>query len=257
MDAIYILKNSPNDNFEIQYSLRSVEMYVPYIRKVWVFGDKPTFLSEDKSLIEHVPHSYMAVPWGFKTPVSNIFLLTFLASMIPEVDADFLWFCDDFYLLKDFPREEAIKDRYYEDMTKNKTRGKGVWVESVWRTYDILIRLGYTGYNFENHVPTYMKRKWVWEAYSSLGDFVTEDRFYGICGQSGVLNHSLRSEKRTLTDLKVENSRLGYYGSCPPYEEILRQAEGKQFFSYDDNAFGGAIRRFLEERFPNKSKYEK
>ena len=40
-------------------------------------------------------------------------------------------------------------------------------------------------------------------------------------------------------------------------DEILRQAEGKQFFSYDDNAFGGAIRRFLEERFPNKSKNEK
>ncbi len=257
MDAIYLLKNSPNDNFEIQYSLRSLATFVPYIRKVWIFGDKPTFLSEDSSLIEHVPHGAVVGPFGFKVPVCNIFLLTYLASLIPGVEDDFLWFCDDFYLLKPLPHEEAIKDRYFEDMTKIQKRARGAWIDSVWRTYDVMTRLGYSCFNFENHVPTYMKKKWVQEAYRDLKIFVTQERFTGICGQSGILNHSLRSEKRPIYDLKAENSRCGYYGKPPTYEQILAEAEGKQFFSFDDPAFGPAIRRFLEERFPEKSKYEK
>ena len=257
MDAIYILKHSPHDDFEICHSLRSLAAFVPYIRKVWVFGDRPAFLSDDKSLIEHVPHSYMAGPFGFKTPVCNIFLLTLLSAMIPEVADEFLWFCDDFYLLKPFPREEAVKDRYFEDMAKIRTRARGAWIDSVWRTYDVLTRLGYTGYNFENHVPTYMKKKWVWEAYCDLKIFITQERFTGICGQSGILNHSLRREPRSIYDLKAENSRCGYYGTPPNYERVVAEAEGKQFFSFDDPAFGPAIRRFLEERFPDKSKYEK
>ncbi|QVL30271.1 hypothetical protein KIH39_15575 [Telmatocola sphagniphila] len=126
MDALYILKNSTFDNFEIQYSLRSLQTHIPFIRKVWVFGDKPTFLSCNKSIIEHVPHEYMASPLGFKSPVTNTFLITFLGSIIPGMDEEFLWFCDDFFLLKDFPPEEACKDRYYEDMSKVTTRGRRV-----------------------------------------------------------------------------------------------------------------------------------
>ncbi len=112
-------------------------------------------------------------------------------------------------------------------MSKVQVRGRGLWIDSAWRTYDTLIRLGYTGYNLENHVPTYMKRKWVWEAYSAFHDFVTEDRFYGMLGQSAILNHSLRYEKRPIYDLKQENSRCGFYGKMPAYEEIFEKAEGK------------------------------
>jgi hypothetical protein len=48
-----------NGDVEIRYSLRSLAKYAPYIRKVWIFGDRPAFLSEDTSLIRHVPQSYL------------------------------------------------------------------------------------------------------------------------------------------------------------------------------------------------------
>ena len=71
MDVVYVFRHSQFDDLEIQYSLRSVAKYLPWIRKVWIFGDRPNFLSEQTDKIEHV--SWEAVAWvgRFQTPVKN------------------------------------------------------------------------------------------------------------------------------------------------------------------------------------------
>ncbi len=257
MDALYVFKHSVNEDFELRYSLRSVERHAPYIRKIWVYGDRPKFLSDDTRLIEHVPHVATSRVLGVKTPVTNFFLLMFLSSLIPDLSSEYLFFSDDFYLLRDYPVEEARKDRYIEDMTKNTVRGRGIWVEALWRTYDALIRLGYTGYNFETHTPAFLTRKRVMDAYCDLKDFITEDRWYGMLGPTAILNHAYKQEKMPLTNLLEENIRSGFWGAPPAYEEVVKQTEGKQFFNFDDLAFGDVIRRFLTERFPEPSRFEK
>jgi hypothetical protein len=257
MDALYLFQHSVNDDFEIRHSLRSIEQYAPYIRKVWIFGDKPEFISDDTSLIEHVPHEATSRVLGVKTPVTSLFLQMFLSSLIPELSFEYLFFCDDFYLLKNHPVEEARKDRYLEDLSLTKVRGRGLWKDALWRTYDLLIRLGYTGYNCETHTPTYMTRKRVMAAYCDFKDFVTEDRFYGMLGLTAILNHAYKLEKMSLTNLLEEKSRCGFWAKPPSYEEVVQQSEGKLFFNFDDPAFGEGIRKFLLERFPNRSRYEK
>lgn len=256
MDAVYVYKHSANDDFEIRYSLRSVDKYVPYIRKIWIYGDKPPFISDDTSIIEHVPHEATARVLGVKTPVVNFFLQMFLSSLIPDLSSEYLFFSDDFYLLKDYPPEEARKDRYSEDLTKT-PRGKGMWIDALWRTYDLLIRLGYRGYNYETHTPMYLTRKRMMDAYCDLKDFITEDRWYGLLGPTSVLNHALRNEKVQPVNIIHENSRAGFWGKPPSYEDVIAQTEGKMFFNFDDPAFGDSIRRFLTERFPDRSRYEK
>jgi len=257
MDALYVYQHSPHDDFEIRHSLRSLAQHASYIRKVWIYGDRPNFISNDTSLIEHVPHEATSRVLGVKTPVINFFLLMFLSSLIPGLSSEYLFFSDDFYLLKGYPPEEARKDRYSEDMTLNKVRGRGIWVDALWRTYDVLIRLGYTGYNFETHIPAYMTRKRVMDAYCDFKDFITEDRWYGLLGPTAILNHSYKQEKMPLTNLLEENTRSGFWGKPPTYEEVVSQSEGKTFFNFDDPAFGDSIRRFLVERFPARSKFEK
>jgi hypothetical protein len=257
MDVLYVYKHSPNGGFEILHSLRSVALYAPYIRKVWIFGDKPPFMADDTSIIEHVPHEATARAIGVKTPVVNFFLLTFLSSLIPDLSSEYLFFSDDFFLLKHFPEEEARKDRTLEDMSQQKTRGHGMWVDALWRTYDVLIRLGYTGINFETHTPAYMTKKRVLDAYSDLKDFVTEDRWYGLLGPTAILNHAYTREKMPLTNILEENSRAGFWVKQPTYDEIVKQCEGKQFFNFDDPAFGEPVGTFLMEKFPHPCKYEK
>ena len=95
------------------------------MRKVWVFGDRPSFISANTNIIEHVPEEYLAPVLGVKTPVRNFFLLMFLSSLIPDLDFEYLRFSDDFFLLKDFPIEEARQDRYFEDLTPPSTLPRG------------------------------------------------------------------------------------------------------------------------------------
>jgi hypothetical protein len=256
MEALYVYRHSPHEDFEIRHSLRSLERHAPYLRKVWIYGDRPAFLTEDTSIAEHVPHEATSRVLNVKTPVVNFFLLMFLSSLIPDLSFEYLFFSDDFFLLRDFPVEEAIKDRYSEDMSQNRVRGQGIWVDGLWRTYDVLKRLGYEGYNFETHVPARLTRKRVMEAYCDFQDFITEDPWYGLKGPTCVLNHAYKREKMPLTNLLEENSRCGFWETPPAYEEVARQSEGKTFFNFDDPAFGDGIRKFLTERFPVPSKYE-
>ncbi len=257
MDALYVFKHSVNDDFEIRQSLRSIARHAPFIRKVWIYGDRPSFISHDTSIIEHVPHEATSRVVDAKTPVINFFLLMFLSSLIPELSSEYLFFSDDFYLLRDLPIEEARKDRFIEDMSLNRVRGHGIWVDALWRTYDALIRLGYTGYNFETHVPTYLTKKRVMNAYCDLKDFITEDRWYGMLGPTAILNHTFRHEKMTIHNLLIENTRCGFWGTPPAYEQVVKESEGKLFFNFDDLAFDDAIRRFLSERFAEPCRYEK
>lgn len=257
MDALYVYKHSEHDDFEIRQSLRSLAQHAPWIRKVWIYGDRPRFLIDDTSVVEHVPHHVTSRVLDVKAPVINFFLLMFLSSLIPELTPEYLFLSDDFFLLKDFPLQEARKDRFIEDMTLNKVRGSGMWVDALWHTYDALIRLGYPGYNFETHVPAFMTKKRVMAAYSDFKDFITEDRWYGMLGLTAVLNHTFRHERMTIVNLLHENIRFGFWGKPPSYEEVIKQSEGKVFFNFDDPAFDDNIRRFLSERFPVRSKFEK
>jgi len=265
MDITNIFKHSPNQDFELRHSLRSIDQHAPYIRKIWILGDRPSFLSDDKSLIEHVSEKDMAQLLGVELPINNFFLLMVLSSLIPDLSFEFLLFSDDFFLLKDYPLELARNDRYVENLTVEwpRPRGKGLWREHLWRTRDLLVRLGYTAYNFEIHAPMYMTKKRVLDAYHQFREYVARERFSGMMGISAVLNHAIKHEyvagkRPELISLHSEKSKCGFWGKAPAsYQALLDETYGKRFFNFDDEAFGDDIARFLQERFPNRSKYEK
>jgi hypothetical protein len=71
LDVVYLFQHSRHGDEEIRYSLRSVAAHLPFIRKVWIFGDKPAFLSDDKTIVEHVPHAYIAPLLNCKLPVQS------------------------------------------------------------------------------------------------------------------------------------------------------------------------------------------
>src|SRR5437867_8108796 len=100
LDIVYLFRHSKHGDEEIRYSLRSVARNLPFVRKVWIFGARPAFLAEDKSLVEHVPHEYVAPLVGLKTPVRHDFWLLFLASLLPELSHDFSRFADDYIILE-------------------------------------------------------------------------------------------------------------------------------------------------------------
>lgn len=256
MDALYVFQHSKAGDEEIRFSLRSLARNAPFLRKVWVFGDRPAFLPHDTSRIEHVPHEYVARLDRSRVPIRNFFKMMFLSSLIGDLEAEYLWMCDDFIVLQPLSVQEARTIRFMENMAEITARGTGLWKEALWKTYDLLSRLGYPGLNFEVHCPTYLRKKWVFDAYCDLQDFVTEDRFFGLTGPSAILNHALRHNQFPVVKLADENSKVGFYENAADYGEIVQQCQGKRFLNFDDVAFGDDMKRFLRELFPSPCHFE-
>ena len=256
MDVVYFVQHSQHDDEELRYSLRSLAKHLPWIRKVWIFGDRPKFLSHDWSTIEHVSWEQIAWLGRFKTPVKNFFLQVFLASLWPELDFEFLVFCDDYIVLDNLSPIVAKRIRYLENLDEVQVRGTGVWKQSLWRTYDWLKQLGYPGYNFVTHSPTHMTKKRVFEAYADLEDFVTEDRFAGMLAHLAILNHAYHQQPFPLTHLSEEGLYAGIHDHPAAFEEICLASAGKVYLNFDDICFTDDMRRFLAERFPTPCVFE-
>lgn len=256
MDIVYLFRHSKFDDAEMRNSLRSVAQHLTWIRKIWVFGDRPKFLSNDMSVVEHVP--WEAVAWlrHVQAPVRNFFLQCFLVAQHPEVEAEFLLFCDDYILLDRVSEAVAKRNRYLQNLAEVKSRGTGLWKEALWRTYDLLKRMKYPGYNFETHTPMYLTKRHMFEAYRDLRDFVTEDRFAGLLGPTGILNHAYKQQRFPLTLLSEENLSVGLHHKPAVYADIVEKAKGKLFMNFDDDAFSDDLRQFLTERFPEPCVYE-
>lgn len=255
-DALYIFSHSKLDDIELRYSLRSLHRAAPWIRKVWIFGDRPDWLADDKSVIEHVPHEAMAKLGRWKVPLRNNFLMTFLGSLIPGLADEFLWMADDYLLLEPIAQADLCRVRVLEDL-KTVARGRGLWKDALWRTHDTLVRLGFGTLNFECHVPMFLTRSWVWDAYCDLQDFVTEDRFYGLLMATAVLNHAMKHNGLTdLVWLNEENRYVGFYKTAPTADEIRSKIAGRTFLNFDDVAWSPALEQFLAEWFAGKSKFE-
>lgn len=256
VDLVYIFQHSKNSDEEIRFSMRSVEAYAPWVRKVWIFGDRPEWLSSDHSVVEHVPHDRTAWIGRYRMPVKNGFLLHWLASLIPDLTQEYLYCADDYVLLSELSMERARTFRYIQDLATVKTRGTGTFKESLWRTFDLLKRKGYGGLNFESHSPVMLTKRRVMEAFREFEDFVTEDRFQGPLAMTSILNHAMKQEKFQPVLLSEERPLAGFHDKPAKYEEIVSKCEGKLFLNFDDSAYSEGMRRFLTERFPNPSRFE-
>jgi hypothetical protein len=257
LDIVYIFRHSQHGDEELRYSLRSVARHMNWVRQVWVFGDRPAWLSSDTRYIQHVAHDQVAWIDGFKTPVKNMFLMLYLIALLPDVEADFLLFCDDYILLQDLTPEMAIRKRALQDLDAiPQSRGKGLFKETLWRTYDLLKRLGYPRINYEVHVPLHHKKRWILDAVRDFRDYLTEDRFYGPLCHLTIFNHVQKREPFVPVYLAEEGKYAGFHFKQFPYEEIRAKCADKVFLNFDDDAYDANMQRFLAETFPDPCVYE-
>lgn len=257
IDFLYFYKKT-DDDFELRHSLRSIELHVPWARKVWIYGDRPDFLTTDTSVVEQVPDSFATAVLGIRPPVRNTFQMLFLSSLIPELTPEFIWCSDDHFLLKDYELDDAKNVRYLEDLsTVNRPTKPGVWKAQLWHTYDALLRLGYPAYNFETHTPIYFTKGRVLHAYCALKDLVTFDRWYGLMGATAILNHASKEDGMPVHSIAEEGSRVGWHGELKlSYEEVVRETAGKTYLYLGEGALNDVTRQFLATRFPKPSRFE-
>ncbi|WP_442507470.1 class I SAM-dependent methyltransferase [Novipirellula sp. SH528] len=251
MDALYFYRHSEHDDLELRFSLRSLAAHAPWLNKIWIFGDRPGFLAENQTFAEHVPHEAMAELGPYRTPLTNFFIMLEASSQIPDLDDEYIWLCDDFICLDELSPESARSTRYIDDLRNVKNRGNGLWAESLWRTYDLLIRLGYPTYNFETHTPTYYRKHWIQNAFKDFRDFITEDRWYGMLGPTAVLNHAFLHDRMGLVHRGDEGRYVGFHGEQPTKEHVESACREKTFLNFDDDAFGPVLIEYLYKLLPD------
>jgi hypothetical protein len=302
MDILYIYRRTSQEELELRYSLRSVAKHLPYLGKVWIFGDQPAFLCDDPSMIEHVPQEHTAGITNYRLPVVNLFLQVFLGSLIPNLAPEFLLFADDYVLIDFVPEAEMRKDRALEDLSlllasgmrelpggvskdsqashphagtrrqlpggvsqnvhrdtagpKATALSRGsLWKEALWRTLDLLARFDLPLFNFEAHVPAFMTKARVLEAFCAFRDFITEDRLYGPLACTSILNLAAKHDPANVVLLSEEKSRAGVYAPVD-LATIRAHCAGKKFLNFDEAGFNDQMRRHLDETFPARSRYE-
>ncbi len=277
MDIVYIFQNSKQGNREVLYSLRSVAANLPWVRKVWILGDRPEFLTSDLRVAQHVSHQEIAWIARWRLPVRNNFILTFMASLIPGLSDEFIWFADDYVILQPLDQLTIRKRRAVEHLADVKTPGTGLYKEAIWRTKSVLSRLSYPTINFEAHLPQTYRREWIWHAFRQFRDFISEDRYYGMLVHTAILNFVVKRYSLPYEMLADENRFLGIY---PDYvvgldadgasttvlktpiqsltPALLRETcERKYFLNFNDGSFAGLIGDYLAERFSQPCRLEK
>ena len=258
-DVLYIYRSSGSDDLELRYSLRSLAASQVAPRKVWIFGDRPAWLADDRALVEHVPHESTARLFRFKLPVVNGFLLTFLASLIPDLAFEFFWFADDYILLEPVTAEDLSQLRVLEDLAQLKTRGRGMYKDALWRTHDTLKRLGYGSLNFECHVPQPYTRKRHLERLLRPAGFRHRGPLLRPAVHLAVFNHAVKHEglERTSSGCTEEGRFAGCYKTPPDAGRSPRKMLRQGVPELRRSAWGPGLEQFLAERFAEPSPYEK
>src|SRR5436190_9695244 len=257
MDVFYIFCHRQHGDEELRYSLRSVAKHLPWVRKVWVFGDRPAWLSEDVRLIEHVPHERLAWIAGRRTPIVNQFVMMYLSALLPGLSEDYLWFCDDYVVLRPVDEEFCCQPRIIQDLNEVKVRGRGLYKDALWRTFDVLKRLGYVGLNYEVHVPVHLTKERVLAAVREFQDFLSDDRYFGLLAKMAVMNHAQRREGFVPVRLSEEGAIAGFHYQPAAWGDVVGKCEGKTFLNFDDAAYSADLRRFLGKLFADSCRFER
>jgi hypothetical protein len=233
MDVVYILgTGSVWDNNELRYSLRSLEANLTDLRRVFIVGEQPTWLTG----VYTFP---MADPTDEKW--RNSYCKIRAACGIDVLDEEFLLFNDDFFLNK--PIEGASFPYYFSGLL---VRGSGskqdLRLSPKGQTAGLLQSYGKKCFNFSLHCPIrYQKSKYLSMPFSdSLPGILSPRSFY--CNYFEVPG-------------KLRKDYL--LGGSMTARRLNSLVADKEYFSiFSQFARSPVFRDWISARFPNPSRFE-
>lgn len=180
-----------------------------------------------------------------KKKEKNIYRKILAAINHPDVSEHFLFMNDDHFLLQKF---DVKKLPFYHKGTLEQTMDKnlGDYRKSVNHTRKYLLSKDKPTTDFDTHFPILYNKK----------DFCTF-----VCNKElnwdQDFGYVIKSLYANLAGIKGE-----FGGDCKiqksmTYDEIVAKIGDKKFFSTSDGCMNADMIKFLEEKYPNKSSYER
>ena len=238
IDVVYALGSGSRwHNNEICYSLRSIEKHVKGWRNIFIVGMKPAQLGH----IIHIPADDLLT----NNADGNIARKVLLACADKRVSDTFLFINDDHLFLKDInildiPAYNKGDLKKYDDSFYD---NGGLYVKRLKRTKDVLLKNKLPTLHYDCHTPI----------------LIDKNRFPGIIRkfdfESGIgytmkslYGNSLKLPSPYLADLNVKTPMV-----C---QDIVAAAADHTLMAYNDAGLNQDLKKFLNDTFPNKSKFE-
>lgn len=237
MNSVVIpLGKSKIGHLDLRFVFRSIEKNLKNYGDIWIVGDKPSWAKNVRVL----PHSDDPNP---QWKEFNILRKIQAACLVKDITEDFLFTNDDIVLFEEI---DATSYPFYH---------KGLWYDS-WvnnrsnyrrtanHTRKWLLDRGFPELNFDTHTPIiYNKQKFL-TSFNKV-DWNTPWG-YGI--------KSIYCAVNRVEPVFMEDCKLSKKYSLP---DVRLKCDGRQLISFTDAPLKAGLRDYLEEKFPNKSIFEK
>lgn len=241
IDIVYIVGGG-EQNLDLLYSLRSIDKFAPVCKKIWISGVKPSFVNDN---IGHIVIPQLAHVSKYSNVRHNLMGLC----RVDEVSENFILMNDDFILtrlIKDWSSINKVLNTFDEQILIYKQNSNNTDYTRAFITHrDLFMNLGIDSFNYEGHYPMIINRRKFLELFSI-------PEIQRFMAKNNVL---------------LYRSIYGNYYKVPfdSIEPDVKVRQDNDCFNTDwislsdnmvDNKNYPKINKYLQELFPNKSRFE-
>lgn len=269
------------DNDELKYSLRSIDKYAPWIRRIFIVTDNqvPVWLDTSNARVRIVDHKEI-MP-DVCLPCFNSAVIEHFLYKIPGLAEHFIYANDDMFINKPVTPETFFgKDglpivrfnrrpfRKWTLLFKEKVQGKRLsnYVQTIRNSAELVEKKygKYYGGKTHHNIDAYLRSDYEHaakvfedEIRTTLPNHVRSENdiqrnIYSYVALAEKRAHLHYVTQRTSFRLHIQNE--SHYGKFERYNPILFCMNDSQYAKDCDRKRAAA---FLDKRFPEKSQYEK
>ena len=269
------------DNDELKYSLRSIDKYAPWLRRIFIVTDNqvPVWLDTSNARVRIVDHKEI-MP-DVCLPCFNSAVIEHFLYKIPGLAEHFIYANDDMFINKPVTPETFFgKDRLqivrfnrrpfrkWTLLFKEKVQGKRLsnYVQTIRNSAELVEKKygKYYGGEAQHNIDAYRRRDYEHaakvfedEIRTTLPNHVRSENdiqrnIYSYVALAEKRAHLHYVTQRTSFRLHIQNE--SHYGKLERYNPILFCMNDSQYAKDCDRKRAAA---FLDKRFPEKSQYEK
>lgn len=242
-DIVYPLTERPNqDDFELRYSLRSIDK-LPWIRDLYLIGHQPSWIKD--AVHVHCPDPYI------RCKDANIINKILRACAEKSISDSFIVNSDDQYILKDI--QPDAMGPWLENPPllpqAHKKRYASRWALRIVETVNWLKAHGMPERVFQSHIPYVVDK----DKYPAIMTWVPWGQ------DNGFITHIYQGIRYASVKVNPEpnNLTVRFKGPVTTKNEINNLLRNATFFNFGDQGLNPPLREWLQEKFPNKSRWEK
>jgi len=216
---------------ELRYSLRSLEQYFANMGRVFIVGHKPEWLTN----VIHI----QAEDTHWRNKDANLIDKVLLACR-SGVSPTFLRLSDDQCLLKEW---DGLKVWH---MGSAAGRQGGKWWKRMQRTCDYLQSHGRPTFFYDCHAPAPVDRE----------TFIRVAEEADYAPPPGMCINTLYFNSVDIPRERMNGQKVAVHRGIGP-KKLRRLAKDKLFLGYSEAGTNKWMKRFLQKRFPGKSRFER